>query len=650
MADEKYTVEANLRLNSSGARKASESLGSALEHTSNIASSLTRNLLAIGGAYLGINALVSGVRGAASSMMEFHERLQGSSIALQSIISQVDHISLEAAGKSAAAVYDKLVDIAARTIADTQDLFSIFTGIVGPIRAAGSSMEDVLTITEGVVQAASTLNEPFDEAQRDIALMVQGTAGMDTRLFAILRSMGLVKETTEAWNHQLTQAQRISKIQTVLAGFAASGKLAENSFKGVRSTFVDLFQITRGKFAEPIFQEIANFLGVLNAGLQKNAASLQDYMEQLGNVVSAKLRAVFGWILERGKYVAENWDSVVAKLTGIWESVKSSAATFLKSALAIGVAAKALSLGRMMAPTVGRVAGDISAAKALVAAGGVGGAAAPLGVAEAFSAGAAAAFAPLTEALAALAPVLLPLAAILTAVGGLVIAVVANFDLLSQLFGGMDGTLADLGQLWDTLFELLKAVGSVVMVPLLGMFASFIASVQLILAVLSPVLWIFEQLAKIISNLIRAGLRWLVEVGLPWVSAEFAALMKWMGPVAGVIDSVIDAFKRMWSWFKSALSMIVSETELMANPAKGIAPVGSHGTNVMALETMSPESFTGGPKERQQVVNDFRGSTFNIKQDFRDQDPDRVAMMFQADLVRQSEKRIRSGMMPAFSV
>ena len=42
------------------------------------------------------------------------------------------------------------------------------------------------------------------------------------------------------------------------------------------------------------------------------------------------------------------------------------------------------------------------------------------------------------------------------------------------------------------------------------------------------------------------------------------------------------------------------------------------------------------------VVQDFRGSTFNLKQDFRDQDPDRVAVAFQDDIGNAAASRLQS--------
>jgi hypothetical protein len=54
------------------------------------------------------------------------------------------------------------------------------------------------------------------------------------------------------------------------------------------------------------------------------------------------------------------------------------------------------------------------------------------------------------------------------------------------------------------------------------------------------------------------------------------------------------------------------------------------------IEEMMGAGTRGAP------VVDARGSTFNIKQDFRDQDPDRIAVIFSEDLNRHAEARIRS--------
>lgn len=53
-----------------------------------------------------------------------------------------------------------------------------------------------------------------------------------------------------------------------------------------------------------------------------------------------------------------------------------------------------------------------------------------------------------------------------------------------------------------------------------------------------------------------------------------------------------------------------------------------------------------GDKETRNLI--FNGAQFNIKQDFRDQDPDRVAVVFQRDIQRAAENRLMARTVPAF--
>ncbi len=58
---------------------------------------------------------------------------------------------------------------------------------------------------------------------------------------------------------------------------------------------------------------------------------------------------------------------------------------------------------------------------------------------------------------------------------------------------------------------------------------------------------------------------------------------------------------------------------------------------------------TTGPKARPSVVNDFKGSKFTIKQTFRDQDPDRVAIELIRGLEKAAETRTQSAFVPSFT-
>lgn len=61
-------------------------------------------------------------------------------------------------------------------------------------------------------------------------------------------------------------------------------------------------------------------------------------------------------------------------------------------------------------------------------------------------------------------------------------------------------------------------------------------------------------------------------------------------------------------------------------------------------ERAASDAKTGGEKDKPPpTVNQFNGGqTFNIKQDFRDQDPDRIAVIFKNDIGRAAESRVQA--------
>jgi hypothetical protein len=64
------------------------------------------------------------------------------------------------------------------------------------------------------------------------------------------------------------------------------------------------------------------------------------------------------------------------------------------------------------------------------------------------------------------------------------------------------------------------------------------------------------------------------------------------------------------------------------------------------LAKAAREADSMGGRNQNNIFNG--GQVFNIKQDFRDQDPDRVAVVFQRDISRAAENRLMARTVPAF--
>jgi hypothetical protein len=93
------------------------------------------------------------------------------------------------------------------------------------------------------------------------------------------------------------------------------------------------------------------------------------------------------------------------------------------------------------------------------------------------------------------------------------------------------------------------------------------------------------------------------------------------------------SFGDEWQEAKGMIQGLMPE----ATSTKSVAKVPDTGKPADALDG------AGGPPTNNY---DFRGSRFDIKQDFADIDPDRVAVAFATDLARVGERRLASAFVP----
>ena len=186
-------------------------LGDRISGANGMFGGMVQNVLALGAGYVGVNALASGFSGLVRSAAEFETSMQTTEIGLSSIMASVEGLSFEQARQVAGSVFRDLTDEALRSTATTEELFSIYSAIYGPIRNAGFALDEVLGITSQTALAASALGVDFQQASRDISAMVRGAAGVDVRLFSSLRSMGAITEDAQEFN-RLTQAERIQRL------------------------------------------------------------------------------------------------------------------------------------------------------------------------------------------------------------------------------------------------------------------------------------------------------------------------------------------------------------------------------------------------------------------------------------------------------
>lgn len=609
MADEEYKVYAEIELRTRAAGQASTrlaghitSLGRRMRMADTAAAKLTRSLIAVGATYLGVRAVSRAFTGMARGAFQFESAMQQTQLGLASMVSSIEGMSFSEAGRQVDGIWKQLTKIAVKTTATTQEINQIFAGIYGPIRAAGGGMDQIFKMTSNTVHAANALGVDMSQATRDMMMMAQGAAGLDVKLFRSMKSAGFITESTKEWN-ALVPEKRVAKLAAVLEKFGVAGEAAAKTLSGRISTFEDTYQILRRAFAAPVFKVLADRIGVMNDYLEKNTGMLMSYLDVLGYRVGLKLEQVFDKMQQGLTWVIKNWDLIVNRLTVAVQRMRQLAPILAKAAAGLLVAGPAMNIAGLGVQGVGMLAGGVTSAAGLLGGGAAAGGAGGAGAGAAAAGGAAVG--------AGLAAALAPFVAAVAIIGSIGAAAYDQWSSIKAMFISLSPRLREVGSMFVrlgkvlglNLYNVLRSIGNIVMIFAVPAFRGLLVMLELVLpkitAMAEGLAWAFDKIAG----------------GISWVTTQVLGLA-------------------------TATGQNLEFKENFAAPER----FGAFG----AMPAATPE--LGARKRPSMTVNqDFRGSRFTIKQEFKDAEPDRVLQIFRTDLMKQAERRIQSGFAPAIA-
>ena len=615
-----YVIHAEMRLRGGTAFERSmqrlsgrvRRLSDMLRGARSSATGLFGTLVRFSATYVGINAITNAVGSATRGMIGFAAQTERTRIGLQSIIAAVDQMPFADAGIVARQVFRQLNDDAAASVATTQDLFEIFSGIIGPVRGAGFAMERVRTLTNSTVSAATALGIDLPQATRDINAMITGVAGTDVRLFRSLRAMGLINKTTQQFN-ELTAKTRVDLLTTALSSFDEAAERYGRSFAGRVSTFSDLIQQLSLSFAQPAFQEIANFLGRINDSIMANREAIQAYLRVAGERFAFTLMRIFDAAEAGFMFIVNHWDVISARIEALTDTLREHGPQL--AALAAGLGALSTA-GRILGTVLAPIASLLSMFETGGMLSGIGGGAGAAGGAAAAEGGAAG------GAAAGLGAMLGPLAVLLAAVGSVIAIVidrwrdfVAAFQDLYPVFEAIGADLLAIGQdLWTILRPIILGVGAVLATGLGAALLAFMALLRGVAVVLRVVL-------DYLAGFAEAWYNNFIKPAIDGIAALGRAVARWFGSLLGVSGEGTPAVRR------TSLAPIVIERE----------------------DPELAEATTPGGRPRSVVNNNFHRGSVQVRQDFREADPDRVMVRMIQAIDRQAERRVASGFAPVLT-
>jgi len=641
VADTQYDVYAEITLKTKAAQKAANRLGGginrlggALRSANFSATNMVASIAALGASYVGFRALTATISSAAKSMYAFETSAQQTKLGLATLLDALggDSNTFAQAKAQGMEVYGALQKEAAKTTATTQDLLEIFTGIVAPVRAAGVSMERIQKLAVGASRAGSALGIDQEQLTRDMTLLAEGRAGMDVKTFNRMRPF--LKEqlnTTEEWN-KATAPERVAELERVFTQMSAGAKEFERSIGGRTSTFKDLFQQIRGAFAAPVLQAFADKLGIINDYLFKNLDTLKQIAGSWGQRLANRFNSVFASAESISTKIAANWDTIAATIKGVVAQLKQMLPKLM-------LAGKIYAVSQVAAPVAGmglQAAGGLWSGVSSVAGAVTGGGAAAGG----------------SGVLTAAATAAAPLAAVAATIAAIGIGIKTHWAQIMN--SGIGENFRELGvqivsvgkKFGGTIWNLLRVMGS--------SFVRLLPLLKPVVKLMTGFFWALDQLAG----------------GLYWVTDQAAKFTEFVTKeFLSIFNTIFKELSKYWDAFKLKLGIEDSPKiktnvwdpksmrglrmgpldDLQGSEVAWGGRAASDAWLASIIKGGKTKTKTDGPNQRPTVVNDWKNSRITIKQEFRDADPDRVAVRLMRDLEKVAERRTESDWSPAFT-
>ena len=644
-------------------------LGSSMRRANRSSGSMVRNLVAIGATYVGIRLVSSAFQGLTMSMIRSNQSVEDTTLSIASLYAEIERTSsFGEATRAASGLYRQMELLAISSPGTAANIADAFSMAFGPMRRAGTEMETLLTFSRDAVAVASALRIDLPQVARDISMMATGVAGTDVRTFRMLRSMGMITETTEEWN-QLAQRTPNVIATRMVDIFDRLGRQSAEAFgqtwTGLTSAFEDITGFFARAFSGPAFRVLRRELGRINDFLLKYRAGISKILTAWGgrlaavlNRVARTLAMMFARLNDNLEAAGATFDRIVASFNRLRPLFRS----MLIGAVALKVAAAGIGVAFSIAGAVFSAVGPlVGALVPLLGSGGLatllgGGAAAGTAAAGTAAAGGAAATGGLGAIVALFAPlavlpaVLFALPGIILGIGGAVSAVAGIFLALSR-----NGR---------RLMDYLRGTGSLFMEAA----RNFWTALNGLWIAVAPIL---QTVGFILAGLFITGLR-AAAVVLVWLSriasvtgAALAVLSSVLAPITLQIRLV---FNQMFTSLRNFITVIDQFTRWLpgtiglSTPSLNVAPGGSGAEAAIrrmiadfrhAMQPTSQASVEGGtgtaPSARPTTNVDMRGATINVRQEFREADPDRVWIQMRDALEREAVQRSTSGFVPALT-
>ncbi len=251
--------------------------------------------------------------------------------------------TLQGAVALAADEMDRIELAAAQAPGEPQDLLNIYKQILGPMSAAGQSLDQIQALTKGAAIATSALGLGFEDMAYGLPKLISGQVRQQDVLYRTLHNQNLIKESAAEWA-ALPMATRLQKVNALMANYASTSNLVGHTWSALSGTITGIVKMFQRAFIAPIFEKVRAMVIEFTDSIVGSGETLEAF-KKTAAAMGAAVVPIFDYVVEVLKGVW-NW------LKQGWEMAKNAATTIGNFAKELGLTGDA---GHGLAVTIGKV-------------------------------------------------------------------------------------------------------------------------------------------------------------------------------------------------------------------------------------------------------------------------------------------------------
>jgi hypothetical protein len=213
---------------------------------------------------------------------------------------------------------------------------------------------------------AGVLGKDAGGIAREFSMMGEGVLRTKGQLFQLLQSTGIfgddIKKAGEQWT-KLTDTQRANLLGRGLNDLTNQLEDAKPSFNQLKQSMVDMYETGKEKLGEPLMNALIPVLESVKAKLTSVMPAIEEFAEKIGPQIAKWVDEAYDTVQEAGEYVSDNWDSITTSVGDVFAGIQSAfsmmweAVKFLVANKEVIVALLALNAAKNFAQSAVAVSG-----------------------------------------------------------------------------------------------------------------------------------------------------------------------------------------------------------------------------------------------------------------------------------------------------